>query len=52
MSVDNLRQTEYTVTYSCSTFCVLFGHLLSDVYLVATAVETYKVVKLARRGRA
>jgi len=25
MSVDDLRQTEYTVTYSCSTFCVLFS---------------------------
>ena len=26
MSVDDLRQTEHTVTYSCSTFCVLSGH--------------------------
>ena len=50
MSVDNLRRNEtWRLTAVRPYVCC---HLLSDVYLVATAVETYKVVNLARRGRA
>ena len=50
MSVDGLRRTEHTVTYRCSTFCMLFRRLCLDKRIVATARKAYKVVKLVMYG--